>query len=55
MRNVQANSIDRSEPEGCWDSTRGGNSGMAAVGRARSDPGEGMQWESIGVETGRSQ
>ena len=37
MRNVQANDIDRSEPEGCRDNTPAGNSGMTAVGRARSE------------------
>ena len=34
---------------------RGGNSGMAISGRGRSDRCEGMQEESMGVETGRCQ
>jgi hypothetical protein len=55
MRNVQANNIDRSEPQGCWDRTAAGTVGwqpQAAFGPIRA---KGMQWESIGVEAGRSQ
>ena len=53
-RNVQASNIDRSEPEGCWGVPRR-EQWMAAVGRARSGACEGMQWKSVGVETGRFQ